>query len=109
MIKSYTQSKMTGGDIVCKTSPTHFYSQSKILKLSELYKLEIGKIGHAQLQNKLPFKSPKYFTSSNIPQRIRNVWKSSKTRYIPQTASLACTDASRAKRLKFETKFSLEI
>ena len=67
-------------------SPTPFYSELKILKITDLYKLEIGKLVHAQFFNKLPYTLSNYFIeSSNISQKTtRNVWKGSKNLYIPQ-------------------------
>ena len=49
-----------GGSYRDKASPC--YSDTKILKLPYLYKLEIGKFVHAHFQNKIPQKISKFFT-----------------------------------------------
>ena len=48
--------KITGGGTIRKT-PTPFYGQLKILKLTDLYKFEIAKLVHDILHDKLPSSS----------------------------------------------------
>ena len=100
--------KMVSADNT-QDSHTQFYSELKMLKLTDLCKPEIGKIVHAQQQNKLPLKFSYYcIESSNTSQRItRNVWKAiAKYFIILNIAPLVCRNASNtSKELKCGTKF----
>ena len=102
--------KMIGGGIM-QDSPTQFCSALKILKLIDLHKLEIGKMVHAQLQNKLPFKlSNCFIQSSNISQKItRYVWKGSKTLYIPQYSTERLQRCIKYQGVKTWNEIPLEI
>ena len=73
-----------GGSYRDKASPC--YSDTKILKLPYLYKLEIGKFIHAHFQNKIPQKISKFFTlTRDISLRSTRSTQQTKTRlYIPR-------------------------
>ena len=80
-------------------SPKPFYSELKILKITDLYKLEIGKLVHAQFFNKLPYTLSNYLIeSSNMSQKTpKNVWKGSKNFNIPK-----CSTAQLQRCIKYQ-------
>ena len=67
-------------------SPYPFYSKFEILKLPDLYNLEIDKLVHAHFKNKLPSSLSNYFTlTSQVSLRsIRSTQTPKKLLYIPR-------------------------
>jgi len=50
-----------------------FYSQLKVLKLPDLFKLEVGKLVHAHFQNKLPNKLSNLSRKMKANDRLNSV------------------------------------
>ena len=66
-------------------SPTKFFNKFSILKLNDLFKMEVAKIVHSHFTNNLPSKLSKFFTlTKNISSRATRATESSRnTLYIP--------------------------
>ena len=77
--------KLIGGGRLLD-SPSPFYSKFEILKLPDLYNLEIRKLVHAHFSNKLPFSLSNYFTfTSQVSYRsTRSTQTHKKLLYIPR-------------------------
>ena len=76
--------KLIGGGSLYD-SATVFYSQLEILKLTDLFKLEIGKFVHAHLHNKLPHYLNNYFTLTRAVSELTTRSSNEISRlYIPR-------------------------
>ena len=80
-------------------SPTKFFNNFSILKLSDLFKMEVAKIVHSHFTNNLP---SKFFTQKNPP----HVQPEQPNRHaipytFPDTQLYDCNDALSIKELKF--------
>ena len=77
--------KLIGGGLP-KDRATPFYSKLNVLKLSDLFKLEIGKFVHAHFNNKLPFTFSGYFslTSKVSQENTRSTLSRNICLYIPR-------------------------
>ena len=61
--------KLNGGRLL-RDKATPFYFQLGILKLTDLFKLEVGKFVHAHFKNKLPSSLSDYFIlTSEVSQK----------------------------------------
>ena len=76
--------KFIGGDLF-QDRITPLYAQSNILKLPNLYKLEVSKLVHAHIRNQLPHKLSNYFTfTSNISSRNTRTTQKKNHLYTPR-------------------------
>ena len=80
--------KLIGGGLL-RDKATPFYSQLGILKLTDLFKLEVGKLVHANFKNKLPASLSDYFilTSEVSQKNTRSTQPRRNCLYIPRYAS----------------------
>ena len=70
--------------------PTKIFNKFSILKLNDLFKMEVAKIVHPHFTNNLPSKLFKFFTlTKNISSRATRATESSRnTLYIPQYSTI---------------------
>ena len=102
--------KLIGGGLYNdKASP--FYSQLKVLKLSYLYKLEIGKFVNAHFQNRFPLNIFNYFTlTSNISHRTsRTVQNNKNNLYTPRYHKAGLQKSIKYRDLKIRNEIPSEI
>ena len=80
--------KLIGGGLL-RDKATPFYSQLGILKLTDLFKLEVGKFVHAHFKKKLPVSLSDYFIPiSEVSQKnTRSTQRRRNCLYIPRYAS----------------------
>ena len=71
-------------------SPTKFFNKFSILKLNDLFKMEVAKIVHSHFMNNLPTKLSKLFTlTKNISSRATRAIESPRnTLYILQYSTI---------------------
>ena len=84
-IQNKTVKLIGGGRLL--DSPSPFYSKFRILKLSDFYDLELGKLVHAHFSNKLPSPLSNYFTlTSQVSHRSTRLTQTKKKKllYIPR-------------------------
>ena len=66
--------KLIGGGLL-RDKATPFYSQLGILKLADLFELEVGKSFHAHFKKKLPASLSDYFIlTSEVSQKILDLY-----------------------------------
>ena len=77
--------KLIGGGLP-RDRATPFYFKLNILKLCDLFKLEIGKFVHVHFNNKLPFTPSGYFSLTNevSQQNTRSTLSRTNCLYIPR-------------------------
>ena len=94
--------KTIGGGSLLE-SPTKFFNKFSILRINDLFKMEVAKIVHSHFMNNLPSKLSKFFTlTKNISSRATRATESShNTLYIPRYSTIRCNDALNIKELKF--------
>ena len=62
--------KMIRGGSLLK-SPTNFFNKYSILKLNDLFRMEVAKIVHAHFTNNLQFKLSKFFTLTKTSPHVQ--------------------------------------
>ena len=93
----------TIGDGSSLESPTKFFNKFSILKLNDLFKMEVAKIVHSHFTNNLPSKLSKFFTLAKTPPHVQ---PEQPNRHaipytFPDTQLYGCNDALNIKELKF--------
>ena len=102
--------KLIGGGRLLD-SPSPFYSKFRILKLFNLYNLEIGKLVHAHFSNKLPSPLSNYFalTSQVSDRNTRLTQTKKKLLYIPRYSTNRLQRCIKYQRVKIWNDIPLDI
>ena len=92
-------------------SLTKFFNKFAILKLNDLFKMEVAKIVHSHFTNNLPSRLSKVFTlTKNISSRATRATESSRnTLYIPRYSTIRLQRCIKYQEVKIWNNISLEI
>jgi len=99
--------KLIGGGYPRK-KVTPFYSQLKVLKLPDLFKLEVGKLVHAHFQNKLPNNLSNIFFLLKTYLRKLSGLRILIFCISPDIAQIDYRDATSTRESKYGTRFLLK-
>ena len=102
--------KTIGGDSSLE-SLTNLSNKFSILKLNDLFKMEVAKIVHAHFTNNLPSKSSKFFTrTKNVSSRATRATESSRnTLHISRYSTIRLRRCIKCQEVKIWNNIQPEI